>query len=133
MSWEKLYGPHVLISIRRDVRHPFCDADGICFQLDGMTVFAFENPDDGYRSSCASPMIAECSMYEFGVSPNYIRAPVIIREWTRDDYYTCDGIEMIDTRNGRTILRVGTANTDDYYPFFECKWNPENLADNEGK
>lgn len=31
------------------------------------------------------------------------------------------------------ILEVGTANTDDYYPYYVANWNPENMHINEGK
>ena len=129
---DDLCGERELRAIRTDVRHPFdADAHGCALDLGDMTVFVFEDPDDGYRSSAAEPMIAKCSLYSFGVSPDYIHAPVLIRRWTESKYGSgADGIELIDRRNGAMILRLGTDNTDDYYPSFTCEWMPQNLFDN---
>lgn len=131
-QWDALCGTHNLLAIRTDVKHPFqSDANGVALDLGGMTVFVFEDPSDGYRSCAASPLIAKCSLYEFGVSPEYIRAPVEVRRWTKSENGDgADGVEFIDTRNGKTILRLGTDNSDDYYPSFTCDWQPQNLADN---
>jgi hypothetical protein len=137
MSWEELHGEKDLHAIRTDVRHPFdADASGCALDLGDLTVFVFENPDDGYRSCAAEPMIVKTALYSFGCSPDYIRAPVLVRKLTQDERGyggECEGIELIDRRNGKTILRLGTDNTDDYYPSFVCDWRPQNLADNSEK
>lgn len=36
----------------------------------------------------------------------------------------CDILEIIDTANGHTWLRVGTENIYDYYPSFVSLWSP---------
>jgi len=121
----ELTGEHTLVAIRTDLRHPFDpDASGIAIELDTHTLFFYENPDDGYRSSCGEPLIAEASMHSFGVSPEYLHIPVLVRSWTEPN---TDGIEVLDRRNGKTILTVGTANIDDYYPYFVCEWVPRNI------
>jgi len=133
MGWEQLYGTRLLNAIRTDVRHPFnTDANGVAIELDDMTVFVFEDPSDGYRSSATEPMIVKAPLYSFGCDPEYVRAPVLVRAWTKSEYgNTADGAEFIDTRNGKTILRIGTDNSDDYYPSYTCDWRPQDMASNE--
>ena len=131
--WKELLGEATLHAVRTDVRHPFdANASGIAVDLGAYTVFFFEDPNDGYRSSCASPMIAQGSMHEYGVSPEYVRAPVLIQPHTKNDGgFPAEGLEFVDRRNAKTILIVGTDNTGDYYPWFVCDWRPQNLATNE--
>lgn len=133
ISWSELLGFRSLVSIRTDVRHPFTsDANGIALQLDGVSVFIFEDPSDGYRSTAAAPMVAACSLYEFG-SPEYLHVPVEVKRWERSDDElsgAVEGLQFVDTRNGKVVLTVGTSNTDDYYPSFVCEWRPQNLAEN---
>jgi hypothetical protein len=132
MAWNDLIGPHTLMAVRRDVRHPFdANADGGAFQLDqGLTVFVFEDPSDGYRSSAIEPMVFHAPLYSFGCSPDYIRAPVLVRLWERSGDCQAEGIEIIDNRNGKVVLTAGTDNSDDYYPSFTFDWRPQDLADN---
>lgn len=130
-TWDDLCGERQLRAIRTDVVHPFnSEASGVALDLEDMTVFVFEDPSDGYRSCAAAPLVAKCSLYEFGCSPEYLRVPVLIQRWTKSDYGTPDGVEFIDRRNGKVILLLGTDNSDDYYPSFTCDWRPANLADN---
>lgn len=133
MTWDDLCGEHTLMAVQADVRHPFdASADGGAFQLNqDMTVFVFEDPSDGYRSCAVEPMVVKSPLYSFGCSPNYVRAPVLIRRWERSTYGEADGIEIIDKRNGKTILRAGTDNSDDYYPSYTFDWRPQDLAANE--
>jgi hypothetical protein len=133
MSWDDLCGNRVLRAIRMDVRHPFdANAAGVALDLDEVTVFVFEDPNDGYRSSAAEPMIVKAPLYSFGCYPEYIRAPVLVKRWTVSECGGdgADGVEFIDTRNGKTILLLGTDNIDDYYPSYTCDWRPQNLAEN---
>lgn len=131
-TWDDLCGNKTLVAVRTDVKHPFqSEANGVALDLGDMTVMVFEDPGDGYRSHAAAPLIAKCSLDEFGICPDYVRAPVLIRRWTQSEYgSSADGVEFIDTRNGKTILKLGTDNSDDYYPSFVCDWQPKNLADN---
>lgn len=131
MSWDKLCGEHVLRAINVEVRHPFDpNAAGVALDLENICAFVFEDPDDGYRSSAADPLIAECSLYSFGTSPTYLHVPCLIRRWTESEWGTPCGIEVIDRRNGKTILRLGTDNSDDYYASFTCDWRPQDIAEN---
>lgn len=134
MSWDALLGEHVLMSIRTDVHHPFSnEANGVAFELDqDLVVLIFEDPNDGYRSSANEPMIMKGNLYELGCSPEYIRVPVLVKNHERSEYGGASrGIEMLDRRNGKTILIIGTDNSDDYYPSWVCEWTPANIAENE--
>jgi len=132
MDWDELCGERELRAIKTDVRHPFdADASGVALDLGDITVFAFENPSDGYRSCAASLLIAKGSLYEFGCSPDYLRVPVLISRWTKSEGgYEADGVEFRDKRNGKVILVLGTDNSNDDYPSFTCDWRPQDLADN---
>lgn len=132
MTWTDLCGERELLSIRTDVRHPFStEANGVALDLGNLTVFVFEDPSDGYRSSACEPLIAQQSLYAFGVSPEYVRVPVLIRPLTQGRYGAkAEGLEFIDRRNGKTVLLLGTDNCDDYYPSFTCEWTPANLVEN---
>lgn len=133
MSYEQFYGEWELLAIRTDPRHPFSEANGVIFEIrrpgENKVVMIFENESDGYRSSATEPFVSNGPMYEI-VDPNYIRVPVLVSELT-DNNYTCDGLQMQDRRNGKVILRVGTQNSDDYYPSFVSEWSPQNIAGNE--
>lgn len=131
MTWDELCGERTLMAITMDVHHPFdSTANGVALDLDDLTVLVFENPEDGYRSCSAAPLVAKGSLYEFGCQPNYIRAPVLIRRWTKSEHGAADGLEFIDRRNGKTILLLGTDESDNFYPQYTCDWRPLNLADN---
>lgn len=94
-------------------------------------MLVFEDPNDGYRSSATSPMVMGGSLYQLCDNVNYIFVPSLVRIWEAgDDRYggVNEGIEILDRRNGKTILTLGTTDVDDYYPSFVCDWRPENVA-----
>jgi hypothetical protein len=132
MPWSDLVGETTLTSIRLDARHPFdANANGCAIELDNTTVFVFEDPSDGYRSSATEPLIIHAPLYSFGCDPEYVRVPVVVKLWEQSEYgEDADGIEIIDRRNGKTILRLGTDNVGDYYPSYTCEWQPQNIAEN---
>jgi len=131
MTWDELCGEHTLMAVRVDVTHPFDpNASGGAIQLEQQTIFVFEDPTDGYRSCAIEPMVVKSPLYSFGISPEYIRAPVLVRKWEKSDGIQADGIEIIDKRNGKTILTAGTDNFDDYYPSYTFDWRPQDLATN---
>lgn len=41
-----------------------------------------------------------------------------------------DILVFVDVKNGKEILKVGTGNTDDYYPYCVLEYTPENLSCN---
>lgn len=100
---------------------------GVClFTLDGVTYKAIEDPDDGYRSYCSSLVISEqkpqCSFPAVKVTCSMAED---------DDYGRNEILVIRDAQNEKTILRVGTGNTDDYYPYCVFDYTPENMSCNE--
>ena len=97
------------------------------FTLDGITYLVAENPSDGYRSyaedlevvdePCKTPL------------PN-VEVVCTMRE---DRFREDDVLVFIDALNGKKILEVGTANTNDYYPYCVMEYTPENMSCNENR
>lgn len=80
---------------------------------------AIEDESDGYRSYFGC----------FAVSPTdkiFFSTP-LARVYTRETesgegYERFMGWELVDVATGHIWLRVGTSNTDDYYPFFTFEY-----------
>jgi hypothetical protein len=100
------------------------DAQRCCFVLDGVTYVCQENPSDGYRSymdeieitdqpisNLFAPQTMLCSMEDPGPDKS-------------------DVLVMRDLVTGKEVLRVGTENTDDYYPYCVLQFSPQNMACN---
>lgn len=112
-----------------EVRHPFDpDASGVLFTLSDRTYMVFEDSNDGYRSSAGALISYPGGPYEIGYNGaniTHIQEPVICSFTDVDDI-----LEMRSKETGILIFSVGTSNVDDYYPSFECYWNPEGLSKN---
>lgn len=132
-GWADICGERMLMAIRTDVSPPLHRAsNGCAVDFGDFTVFVFEDPSDGYRSCATTPLFTTGPLYQFSDNIEYIRAPVLVRHWEKNEFdQPCDGIEIIDRRNGKTILQLGTSNSEDYYPSFVSDWQPKNLANNE--
>jgi hypothetical protein len=112
------------------------DCQILSFTLNDIVFTAVEDPNDGYRSSMRYVLIEKFEVH------NQFQP---IRVYTKyrtdnshlagtDDYWhsheECDILEMYDKDNDKLIMRIGTGNTDDYYPYFVAEWKPENMAVN---
>jgi hypothetical protein len=139
-SWDELCGDRTLRRFVPSVRHPFnADANGVAFELVNgtighesvaLSVFIFEDPDDGYRSVAAPLLTFSVPLWELGLRGlEPLDVPVHISLWADGDEDQYEGLVFTDRRNGRVILRVGTCVTDSYYPYFLSEWTPENLAE----
>lgn len=125
-----LVGDRVLtgVALGEEPRPPYLGADRgqyedcqtISFILDGVTYTAVEDPEDGYRSSMNSLMVSGVA-----VANTFQPVAVICRMSENAKDQVDDVLEIVDAQNGKVILRVGTANTDDYYPWFVAEWTPE--------
>lgn len=118
-----------------DARHPFDpDASAVAFNLDGTWYLATEDPEDGYRSYMGTLMPTVSPDYG---KAEYIYEKVVVEALESDpdvDYEgRCDILAIKSAVTGRVIFKVGTNNTDDYYPYFVGSWHPENLAANQNK
>ena len=102
------------------------DCESMSFTLDGITYTAVEDPSDGYRSSMRY-LIVSSEPADYLVSPHDV-----VGTMRGNDKYgeVNDVLDLIDAQTGKVVLSVGTANTDDYYPYFVAEWHPENLAAN---
>lgn len=97
------------------------------FRLDGVLYAAIEDPDDGYRSHMSELVIDDA------VPRNVFPAVHVMCVYKdRDEPDACDLLEIIDAHTGKTILTVGTNNTDDYYPYFVADFDPSAMATNSG-
>jgi hypothetical protein len=128
---------HLLMAPDTTINHPFdSSANGVIFTLDNTTYIVFEDPSDGHRSAARPLLSFEGAAYELGMpSPNYVREEVLCLHLDRGDGEydrgECDILVMRSVLTGKEIFRVGTSNTDDYYPSFVCNWQPENLSVNQ--
>lgn len=103
------------------------DCQACRFRLDGKVYLAIEDPSDGYRSSLAS-----LSEYQEECPMQNVFQPVQVLARHRDSgsYHEADILEIIDVSTGKTVLEVGTENSDDYYPSFVANFRPENMVTN---
>jgi hypothetical protein len=130
VRFEDLIGLHELSGVDRlDTTHKYDDtAQVFRFVLDGKTYAATEDPEDGYRSSMGvfdliNDQVADCFL------PVEVMCTV---EGANNDDSPCYILIMTDVNSGREVLRVGTENMDDYYPYFVTEWMPQNLFVNRG-
>lgn len=131
---KDLSGIHTLTGVDRynaeiSYRHNEM-SDHISFCLDSIVYTAMEDPDDGYRST----------MRELIETPEYVMQNTFQPHSVEGIYITsyghhnsCEILSIVDTVTGKEVLRVGTDNTDDYYPYFVAEWMPENLSANASK
>lgn len=133
MELSDLCGKHILSGIERGVvqitRYSYHtdDANYTKFCLDGVNYMALEDPDDGYRSYLTE-------LYTVDEPCQTIIPPTEVLGVMEDDtnYGKMDVLRFIDIITSKVVLRVGTADTDDYYPYCVQEWIPENLACNIG-
>lgn len=134
MGFEELVGKHRMSGIEEGRTEHMLSIYGIeevnyvKFTLDGITYRALEDPDDGFRSYCQNleTVEEECK----------IKLPdieVVCECSAKYGDYEADMIIIKDAENGLPILELGTANTDDYYPFCVMEWMPKNIALNRAK
>jgi len=104
------------------------DSGGLAFTLDGVTYAAVENPDDGYRSSMDRIAILPSGIEMATPIPPHV---VVGRKQTHCEYGAAECVELIDVETGKTVIRFGTDNSDDYYPSFVGEFDPTALAANQ--
>lgn len=128
MYLNDFVGEYVLTYVPNlDIPHPTDrDASGISFQLNNTNITIFEDPDDGYRSHAGELITTEGYVPSVGHIPEWIHEKVICTYCGNCE----DILEVRSVVTGGILLRVGTENTDDYYPWFVAQWSPENLSKN---
>lgn len=130
IALQSLCGMHKLSGVgrrgKKADRYSWCSTvNQFFFTLDDVTYVATEDENDGYRSCMAKLEI-------LNAKPVIMFDPIdVVCHMQKDD--NSDILEMIDIRNGKTVLLVGTDYYDSYYPCFISEWIPENLAVNGDK
>lgn len=92
------------------------DGNDIIFVLDDIAFVAREDPQDGYRSS-----MDKLDIYTNVVKNRFESVEVVAK-------LSGDLLSLIDCDNEKEVLRVGTDESDSYYPYFVNEWIPENLS-----
>ena len=136
MELKDLVGKHKLSgvdmlneSIKGTWGEHYDDCQVVRFILDGVTYSAIENPEDGYRSS-----MDEIRVDNGVVSNTFPEQEVLCVHVTKGEYRGEDDIlEFRNVNTGSVIMRIGTANVDNWYPGFVCDWNPEEIDINKDK
>ena len=132
VTLDSLIGEHMLDAVDTSTDKVktwgdrFEDANCLRFRLDGKVYTAVEDPNDGYRSNMGG-------LYESEEHMRNVFPPcrVLARKSENQKYQVDDTLELIDVVTGKVVLRVGTDNTDDYYPYFVAEWNPQNMVGNQ--
>jgi len=107
----------------------FEDSEVCRFRLDGVIYSAIEDPSDGYRSSMRDLAVEHGHMKN-----SFEPIEVLCIHQDKDGEYgdTDDLLKLVDTKTGEEVLRVGTRNTDDYYPCYVANFHPEAMIINKG-
>ena len=131
MELKDLVGEHILSGVDMTSKpywgYRYQDCQVINFVLDGITYSAIEDLDDGYRT-----MMGEIKVITEPVVSNAFPGQEVVARMLPDSKYEKNEVlEIIDIRTGKTVLQVGTANTDDYYPYFVAEFTPENMFINK--
>jgi hypothetical protein len=130
MELKDLAGEHIFDAVdfttEKIKQWDDCYEDATCmrFRLDGICYVALEDPSDGYRSHMEELVVDEQAVMKNCFEPiRVIGHHRTNGSWGGDD----DILELIDVKNGKVILEVGTKNTSDYYPCFVSSFVPENM------
>jgi len=131
VTLEKLVGKHRLDAVDMSSEKvaedgwpdSLQDANVLRFRLDGRVYTAIEDPNDGYRSSMRNIFVSDATM-----SNSFEPIEVLAR---MSETYGDNILELVDCLNGKVVLRVGTENSDDYYPSFVSDWRPKDMNLND--
>ena len=106
-----------LTDLVRDKKDDWSEAaNGCAFCLDGIAVAVWEDPSDGYRSTAEHPEPFT------GLFKEPFNRRVLCSMGSSSGE---EGVlHMRDLATGQIIFEVGTANHDDYYPSYQCRWIP---------
>ena len=120
MNLSDLVGEHILDTaavMGLENRH---DSEGIvdyiAFGMDNKTYKFYENPDDGYRSYLGDIEVKDGITSDLKLASLIVRYVMIEYHSTDEDGYACEMITVTDQETGHLWMRIGTRNTDDYYP-----------------
>lgn len=132
-TFEVLVGEHELSGVDFGVgekgEYDYEPPNTCVFVLDGDSYTVTEDPSDGYRSSMRSLQKGGVE-----VSNRFPACRVLGSMRTAGEYNQVDDVlEFRDLVTGKLVLEIGTANTDDYYPYYVANFDPTAMEINHGK
>jgi hypothetical protein len=151
VSLSDLCGKHILFAVwfqRKIVPNEWNewddneDTNHCYFHLDGVTYVAREDANDGYRSSMRDIQVVGDIPLNWWTPGEPVVAIYYTQKSDAPDYSeeeewydegVCDLLSIGSEITGKTILTVGTDNSQDYYPSFVSHFQPQNLSHNIGK
>lgn len=132
VDFSTLLGTHVLdtAAVESTVAGHPDSASHFSFGMGGRVYTATEDPSDGYRSYCEKIVVSDDKTLLKGAAP--LGRVVHVTQEIPDKYRNCDILVFTDAETGHVWMRLGTDNTDDYYPFCVFEWNamPKNTNTN---
>jgi len=139
-GWYTLTGVDTVSMCNPDCNSAYEEAmcNACNFILNGIVYQISEDPADGYRSYARDIKI----LHDGGlVSNTFIGAWVYAHHvshredcgYTYSNQKTADILELIDMISNQIVLTIGTDYSDDYYPYYVCDFQPENMAINQGR
>jgi len=103
------------------------DCQIIRFCLDRKVYTVIKDPMDGYRSTMQGIAITEDSIIN-----TFAPIEVIGVYRTKGKYSGKDDIlELMDTKTGNIVIRIGTTDINGHYPTFVADFNPRNMITNQ--
>lgn len=124
LELKDLVGEHILtgVDFNNQQIKDYGDEYQICqvirFTLDGKTYIACEDPEDGYRSCMRWIRLSKETINNL--------EPIKILARMNDKCNTIT-LQILNIKNGKIILEIGTDNEDSYYPNWIAEFHKENL------
>jgi hypothetical protein len=131
MEFKDLVGEHFLSGVdtaREKINnHPGFPKyrDVVRFVIDNKTYKAIEDPRDGLRS-----YLGDLEVTDEKVKNNFPPQKVICK---MKNTRSIELLYFVDAVTNKTVLKVGTAHVNTWYPYCIFRWQPENLAINARK
>lgn len=121
MELTELQGTHIWSGIEVGCNKDD-DAQYVKFTLDGVTYLAIEDPDDGYRSFMQELRIVS--------EPRKVALPNVNVMCHYSGESDSDILEFYECATKNLIMRIGTDEIDNYYPYCVMEYYPEKLSIN---
>lgn len=125
LELEDLEGEHEVSGVDFDIVS-FYDSDEsnrMTIVIDGIPLGFIEDPNDGWRSTFGEVQVGKpdiLNMFE-PIKLNF----TYTREYEENRLGVYEGI--IAYFEDKEVLKIGTDNSDDYYPVCVLEWNPTSL------
>ena len=124
MELRDLVGFHKLSGVDLDTTiNNGEEVDCVAFRLDNTTYLAVEDKDDGFRS-----YMNELKTTSKPIKNKFKPIEVIC---TISEVYDDYVLDIYDLKTSLLVLSVGTKNTEDYYPWCQFIYIPQNMILNK--